>query len=383
MARPMAEKRDYYEVLGVSRDASPDDVKSAYRKLALKWHPDKNPGDHQAEERFKEAAEAYEVLSDADKRAAYDRHGHAGVQGAAGFRTTEDVFGAFRDIFGGDLFSQFFGGRRGGPRGPARGANLRGAVQITFEEMAEGVEKTISLKRREACPACRGTGSRDGKAPVTCRTCGGRGVVVVNQGFFSMQHDCPTCGGEGVTISSPCPSCEGEGLVPTKREVTIRIPAGIEDGMTLRATGEGEPGARGGPRGDLLCQVHVAVHPMLERDGPDLHVQSPVAVSTAVLGGAVEVPTLQGTLQVKVPASTTPGSVLRIRGEGLPRLDRPGRGDLHVHVLLDVPQNPGRRVRDAFEALRLAERDEAGPARRRFADLLREHRQALERRRKA
>ncbi len=379
MTPPMTAKRDYYEVLGVAREATPDEVKAAYRRLALKFHPDKNPGDKAAEEKFKEAAEAYEILSDAAKRAAYDRHGHAGVQGGAGFRTNEDIFGAFRDIFGGDFFDSVFGGR-GGHRGPPRGANLRCTVEIPFEAMAEGVEKTISLKRREACPTCRGTGSKDGKAPVTCRTCGGRGVVVVNQGFFSMQHDCPHCGGEGVTISSPCPACDGEGLAPQKRDVTIRVPAGIEDGMTLRAQGEGEPGPRGGHRGDLLCQIRVAPHPIFQRDGPDLFVAVPVPLSTAVLGGEVEVPALAGSLHVKVPPSTTPGSELRLRGEGLPRLDRPGRGDLRVQVVLDLPQNPGRRMRDALETLKTAERDEVGPARRKYGDLLREHRQQAERR---
>jgi molecular chaperone DnaJ len=380
----MPAKRDYYEVLGVARDASPDAVKAAYRKLALTYHPDKNPGDKTAEVWFKEAAEAYEVLSDADKRAAYDRHGHAGVQGGGGFRTTEDVFGAFRDIFGGDLFETFFGGagRRGGPRAAPRGANLRAVLDVTFEEMAEGVEKQISLKRRDTCPTCKGSGSKDGKPPVPCKTCGGRGAVVVNKGFFSMQQECPTCSGEGVTIASPCPACEGEGLVAAKREVRLRVPAGIEDGMTLRAAGEGEPGPRGGHRGDLLVTVRVGAHPVFRREGSALRLEAPVPLSTAVLGGDVEVPTLSGSLHVQVPPSTAPGSELRLRGEGLPRLDRPGRGDLYVHVVLDVPQNPGRRLRDALEALRQAEADETGPARRRYNDFLREHRQQAERRKK-
>ena len=374
---PMAEKRDYYEVLGVARDASADDIKAAYRKLALKYHPDKNPGDKGAEEKFKEAAEAYEVLSDDAKRATYDRVGHGGFQEGVGFRNAEDIFGAFGDIIG-SIFGGGMGGRPG--RRSNRGATLGTAVEVSFDEMARGVTKTLQLKSRETCKTCRGSGSRDGKAPVTCRTCGGRGAVMASQGFFSVQTRCPTCGGEGVTISSPCPDCGGEGLKPAKREVTIRVPAGMESGRVLEVRGEGEPGPRGGPRGDLHVEVHVGEHPLFRREGPDLHVEVPVPITTAVLGGEVEVPTLLGSNTVKVPAGTSPGQLIRVRGEGLPRLERSGHGDLYVRVVLDMPTNPGRRLRDALEALRAAERDEAGPARRTYADRLKDHRKQVEKR---
>jgi molecular chaperone DnaJ len=377
----MADKRDYYEVLGVAKDASADDVKAAYRRLALKYHPDKNPNDKAAEERFKEAAEAYEVLSDADKRAAYDRHGHAGVQGGVGFRSTEDIFGAFRDIFGGDFFDSLFGGG-GGRRanGPPQGASLRCALELSFDEMAEGVERTISLKRRETCETCRGTGSRDGKPPTPCRVCGGRGQVQTSQGFFSVRRTCPQCGGEGVTIAAPCVTCRGEGLTPARREIRVRVPAGIEDGSILRVRGEGEPGPRGGARGDLHCEIRVGEHPLFQRDGADLHVEVPVPLSTAALGGEVDVPTLAGASVVKVPPATAPGSLIRIRGEGLPRPEASGRGDLYVRVAYDVPHSPGRRVRDALDVLRAAERDEVGPARKAYGDALRDHRRKAERR---
>ena len=375
MSRPMAEKRDYYEVLGVARDASSDDVKSAYRRLALKYHPDKNPGDKAAEEKFKEAAEAYEVLSDDTKRATYDRVGHGGFQDGVGFQSSEDIFGAFGDIIG-SIFGGAGGGRGG--RRSNRGATLGTSVDVTFEEMAAGVSKAIPLRSRETCRTCRGSGSRDGKAPVPCRTCGGRGAVMASQGFFSVQTRCPTCGGEGVTISSPCPDCGGEGLKAGKREVSVRIPAGMEAGRLLEVRGEGEPGPRGGPRGDLHVEVRIGEHPLFKREGPDLYVDVPVPITTTVLGGDVEVPTLSGANTVKVPAGTAPGQLIRVRGEGLPRLERSGRGDLYVRIVLDMPVNPGRRVRDALETLRAAERDETGPARRTYGDKLKEHRKQLE-----
>ena len=246
----MAEKRDYYEILGVSKTASAEEIKTAYRKLAMKFHPDKNPGDKAAEEKFKEAAQAYEVLSDAEKRPAYDRHGHAAVEGGGGFRTNEDIFGAFRDIFGGDLFGSLFGGRGGGGGGgrAARGADVAVSVDLTFQEMAEGVTKTVTVRRREACATCKGSGSRDGKAPVPCKTCAGRGVVGRRMGFVVLQQDCVTCRGQGSTIASPCPDCGGEGVRGVKSDVRVQIPAGVEDGMVVRARGEGEAAPRSGAR---------------------------------------------------------------------------------------------------------------------------------------
>ncbi|HVG93764.1 MAG TPA: molecular chaperone DnaJ [Planctomycetota bacterium] len=375
----MADKRDYYEVLGVARTASADEIKTAYRRLALKHHPDKNPGNKEAEDRFKEAAEAYEVLADEKKRAAYDAHGHAGVAGGPHFESAEDVFSAFRDIFGGDLFGSIFGGGGGRPRS-TRGASVRARVDLTFLEMARGVTKRVTVRRRETCPTCRGTGSRDGKAPVACRTCAGQGVVRQAMGFMAIQRECPQCGGAGTTIASPCGDCHGEGLRAARAEVPVQIPAGVPDGVLLAVRGEGEPSRRAGSRGDLEVEVHVAEDALFHRDGdgPDIYVETPVPLSIAALGGEIEVPSLTGVHALKVPAGTRPGQRLRIRGEGLPVPGQHRRGDLYAVIVLDVPDSPGRRVREALEALRAAERDEIGSARRHYDDLLREHRRRLE-----
>ena len=378
----MAEKRDYYEILGVPKAASAEDIKTAYRRLAMKFHPDKNPGDKAAEEKFKEAAQAYEVLSDAEKRAAYDRHGHAAVEGGGGFRSNEDIFGAFRDIFGGDLFGSLFGGRGGGGGRVARGADLAVAVEMTFTEMAEGCTKTISVRRREACTTCKGSGSRDGKAPLPCKTCAGRGVVGRRMGFVVLQQDCEACRGQGTTIASPCADCGGEGVRGVKAEVRVQIPAGVEDGMVVRARGEGEAAPRSGVRGDLDVEIRVEAHPIFEREGADLLVKAPVPVSTAALGGELEVPSLGGVNTIKIPAGTPHGRRIRVRGEGLPYPQRSGRGDLYVVVVVDFPESPGRRTREALEALRNAERDEMSPARRQFSDLVKEHRRLLEKKKK-
>jgi molecular chaperone DnaJ len=375
----MAEKRDYYEVLGVGRDASADDIKVAYRKLALKYHPDKNPGDKQAEERFKEAAEAYEVLSTPEKRQAYDRHGHAGVGAGVGFQDASDIFGAFSEIFGSDLFGSLFGGAGGGGRrgGPQRGRSLRVEIGITFEEMSQGVTKTISLKRNETCGTCRGSGAKDGRAPVTCTTCRGQGRVSVNQGFFAISRTCPRCNGEGVMVEHPCGTCGGAGLAPQKREISLRVPAGVPDGVILRVAGEGEHGPRGGPAGDLNCLIRVVEHSLFQRseeDPSDLLLDVPVPLSVAVLGGKIEVPNLAGsTVTVSLDAGTEPGQVLRVKGAGLPRFQGGGHGSLYVRVAYDVPKAPGRALRKAFEALRDAESAEIGPARRRFEDEVRRH----------
>lgn len=368
----MADKRDYYEVLGVAREASADDIKAAYRKLALKNHPDKNPGDKAAEERFKEAAEAYEVLSDADKRAAYDRYGHAGVGGGAGFQDVRDIFGAFGDDLASELFGSFFGGAGGRRGGPLRGRTLRVEIVLSFDEMARGVAKTITLKRNESCGTCRGTGSRDGSRPVACATCRGQGRVSVNQGFFAIARPCPRCAGEGLVVENPCAACQGAGLAPQKREIALQVPAGVPDGVILRVSGAGEHGPRGGPAGDLNCVIRVQSHPLFERsddDPSDLFVTVPVPVALAVLGGKVEVPTVAGqAVSVALEPGTEPGHILRVKGEGLPRMQGGGRGSLFVRVAYDVPRAPGRALRKALEALREAEAGEVGPARRRFDD---------------
>jgi len=343
----MASKRDYYEVLGVARGASRDEIKAAYRKLAVKHHPDKNPGDKAAEESFKEASEAYAVLSDADKRAHYDRFGHAGVgeQPFTGFDAS--IFGDFSDILGGLFgFEGFFGG--GGRRrtGPERGSDLRTRVDITFEEMARGVERTISVPREEACETCGGTGHPKGSAPVQCRACGGRGQLRASQGFFTMLRTCPQCGGAGQVITDPCATCSGQGRVEKIHRVKVPIPAGIEDGTRVRLTGHGEGGLRGGPPGDLYVVVHVRDHEVFVREGADLHVEEEISAFHAALGAEIEVPTLDGAERLQVPAGTQPGDTVTLRGKGLSRLRRGGKGDLVVHLRVVVPRKLSAKQRE-------------------------------------
>lgn len=340
-------KRDYYEVLGVERAAGVAEIKSAYRKLAVRWHPDKNPGDAEAEERFKEAAEAYAVLSDADKRARYDRFGHAGVGGAAGaggagfggFDPT--IFADFSDVLG-DLFG--FGGRSRGGRGPRRGADLRYDLALDFEEAAFGLNRKLEIPRLESCPDCSGSGSASGRTPQPCSACGGRGQVRFTQGFFTVARTCPQCGGEGTTVADPCRACAGEGLVQREREIEVTIPPGVDDGTRLRLSGEGEHGRWGGPRGDLYVVVRVRPHERFQREGP--HVFSKVRISypQAVLGAAVPVDTLHGESSVEVPPGTAQGARFRLRGEGIQRIGGGGRGDHLVEVEIDVP-----RARDLSE----------------------------------
>lgn len=373
------EKRDYYEILGVGRQAGEAEIKKAYRRLALKWHPDKNPGSHEAEGRFKEAAEAFEVLRDGQKRARYDRYGHQGLDGQAGFHDVSDIFSAFGDLFGGDLFGSFFGGReqRGGP---PRGNSLEVQVDLGFEEMARGVKKTVVIRRRERCDGCRGAGSSDGRPPVRCPRCGGSGYQTVNQGFFAVRRGCHACGGEGVAIENACDRCDGTGLAAKRREVEVSVPSGIEDRMVIPMRGEGEAGPRGGPHGDLHCVVRVAEHDFFvrsPRDPADLFVEVPVPVSTALLGGRVEVPTLDGTESLVVDAGTEPGATLKVRGAGLPRLQRSGRGNLYVRLGYDVPRRPSRKLRKALESFAEVEKKEVGPARKKFAGLLENHRRLL------
>lgn len=338
----MAQKRDYYEVLGVDRKADDDTIKRAYRKIALENHPDRNPGNADAERRFKEAAEAYAVLSDAEKRRRYDQFGHAGVDGgqAGGFATAEDVFAAFGDLFGGGgggFFEQFFGGGRRG-RG-RRGASLKVDLELTLEEVAAGARRTIELKRAEPCGTCSGSGARAGTKARRCTTCSGHGQVIRQQGFFQLRQTCPACQGQGTTIDDPCPKCQGRGKVPKDAPITITVPPGIESGHTERIAGQGEPGEGGGPPGDLVVVLHVKEHDVYTRFGDDLLMQSRISFRQAVMGDEVEIPTITGeTVVLKIPAGTQPGEKLRVRNQGLPRGDGYGRGNLVVQVQVDVPR---------------------------------------------
>jgi molecular chaperone DnaJ len=359
----MAGKRDYYEVLGVDRGAGRDEIKAAYRKLAVKYHPDRNPGDKEAEERFKEAAEAYAVLSDPERRAHYDRFGHAGVgeQPFTGFDAS--IFSDFADILGNFFgFEGIFGGGRR-RSGPERGADLRLGVSITFEEMAAGVERSLEIPREESCEVCGGSGLAAGAKPEQCSMCGGRGQVRVAQGFFAMVRPCPNCSGRGQVIKNPCRECRGSGRVERRRQVKVRVPAGVEDGTRLRLVGQGEGGLRGGPAGDLYVVVRVGGHELFVREGADLHVEQEISAFRAALGTEVEVPTLDGALKISIPPGTQPGSVQRVRGKGLQRLQRSGHGDLVVHFNVVVPRKLTANQREHLEAV-VAEESKPGVLRR-------------------
>jgi molecular chaperone DnaJ len=347
-------KRDYYEILGVQKTASDQDIKSAYRKQALRFHPDRNPGDKSAEDKFKEAAEAYAVLSDAEKRAAYDRYGHAGVSGAGGAGFDPSTFTGFEDIFSnlGDMFGfgdVFGGGRRRG--GPQRGADLRYDMEISFEESAKGVDSSIQIPRQEPCETCSGSGAAPGTSAKRCGQCQGRGQVRYQQGFFVVARTCSTCGGTGSVISDPCKSCHGTGQMTRDRKLTVKIPAGIASGQRLRLYGEGELGAMGGPPGDLYVVVGVPEHEFFRRDGDDLFCEVAVNYPTLVLGGDVMVPTLDGEERLKIAEGTAPGTVLRLRGKGMPNVGGRGRGDLHVMVQARVPKKPTKEQRALLEKL--------------------------------
>jgi molecular chaperone DnaJ len=350
-------KRDYYEVLGVSKTATDGEIKSAYRKLALKHHPDRNPGDKAAEEKFKEAAEAYAVLADADKRHLYDRFGHAGLGSAAtggqGFDPSvftgfEDILGGLGDIFGfGDIFG---GGRRRG--GPTRGADLRYDLEITFEESAHGAETSIQIPRQESCETCHGSGAAPGSRPTTCPQCQGRGQLRYQQGFFTVARTCGQCRGSGQVISNPCTTCRGAGRVQKERKLTVKIPAGIATGQRLRLSGEGEAGTSGGPSGDLYVVVHVQEHEFFHREGNDLFCEIPLNFPTLALGGEITVPTLEGEEPFKVPEGTQTATTFRLRGRGMPDVTgRGGRGDLLVTVKAITPKKLNREQKKLLEQL--------------------------------
>jgi molecular chaperone DnaJ len=347
-------KRDYYEILGVARSATEQEIKSAFRKLALKFHPDRNPGDKVAEEQFKEAAEAYAVLADTDKRHMYDRFGHAGLGGAAtgGFDPTvftgfEDILGGLGDIFGfGDVFG---GGRRRG--GPQRGADLRYDLEISFEEAAKGTEASIQIPRPETCETCHGSGAAAGSSPVTCPQCQGRGQLRYQQGFFTVARTCGQCRGSGSVITKPCATCRGAGRVQQEKKLSVRIPAGIATGQRLRLSGEGEAGPGGGPSGDLYVVVHVQEHPFFQRDGNDLYCEVPLNFTTLALGGEIQIPTLDGQEAFAIPAGTQTGSTFRIRGQGMPDVSGRGRGDLLMTVKVSTPKKLSKEQRKLLEQL--------------------------------
>lgn len=349
---------DYYELLGVERAASADDLKKAYRKLALKYHPDRNPGDKAAEEKFKEISVAYEVLSDAQKRAAYDRVGHEaytqrGRPGPSGGGDGGDPFDLFSQIFGdnaGDIFGEAFGGgrrRRGGPQG---GADLRYDLQIEFDEAVYGVEKQIQIETTAACGRCQGAGAEPGTKKSTCEQCRGAGQVTMTQGFFSVRQPCPRCRGTGESISDPCRECGGHGRVRANRKINLHIPAGVETGTRMRVAGEGEAGSRGAPSGDLYVVLFVKEHDFFKRQENDIVIEVPVDFPTAALGGEIRVPTITGPAQLKVPPGTQPGTVFRMRGKGVPSIRGQGRGDQLVQVLIEVPRNLNREQRERLSA---------------------------------
>jgi molecular chaperone DnaJ len=347
-------KRDYYEVLGVARAASEQEIKSAYRKLALKYHPDRNPGDKEAEERFKEAAEAYACLADAEKRQLYDRYGHAGVGGATqgGFDPSvftgfEDIFGGLGDIFG---FGDVFGGRRRG--GPQRGADLRYDLEISFEEAAKGTETTIQIPRQEACETCAGSGAAPGSKPTTCPQCQGRGQLRYQQGFFTVARTCGQCRGSGTIVSKPCTTCRGAGRIQRERKLTVKIPAGIATGQRLRLNGEGESGTAGGPPGDLYVVLVVQEHAFFHRDGNDLYCEIPVNFPTLALGGSIMIPTLDGGEEAyEVADGTQSGATIRLSGRGMPDVSGRGRGDLFVTVKVVTPKKLSRDQKKLLEQL--------------------------------
>ena len=333
-------KRDFYEILGLAKNATEDDIKKSYRKLAMKYHPDRNPDSKGAEDKFKEAKEAYEMLSDPQKREAYDRYGHAGVDpnmgGSGGSGGFADAFGdIFGDIFGGAAA----GGARGGRGGPQvyRGADLRYNLEISLEQAANGFDTTIRVPSWDGCETCHGSGAKPGTSPTSCPTCAGHGQVRMQQGFFSIQQTCPKCHGTGKIIPEPCAACAGAGRIKRNKTLEVKIPAGIDDGMRIRSSGNGEPGMNGGPPGDLYVEIHIKAHQVFQRDGDDLHCEMPISYATAALGGEIEVPTLGGKVSFTVPDGTQSGKVFRLRGKGVKGVRSGLAGDLFCHVVVETP----------------------------------------------
>lgn len=366
----MAFQRDYYEVLGLNRSASQSDIATAYRRLAIKYHPDKNPGDQEAIDRFKEAAEAFEVLHDMEKRARYDRYGHAGVNGqgaaAAHFTDVEDIFAAFGDIFG-DLFG---GGRR---RRPRKGRDVRCDVSLTLHEAANGTTKTIEFQRQDRCDDCMGTGAADGTPPEPCSYCAGRGRIIQSAGIVRVQTTCPSCHGAGSIVKKPCRSCRGTGHRAKTVSTEVVIPAGVDDGMQVRLTGEGEPSPNAGPPGDCYCHISILPHPLFEREGQNLVCRVPITYSQAALGTSLEVPTLQGREELEIPPGTQPGETFRLSGRGMPDPRRRGLGDLFVQVLVEVPKKLSDDEETLLRQMADIEHKRVTPHRKSFFDKLKNY----------
>lgn len=335
--------RDYYEVLGVAKSASQDEIKKAYRKLAMQYHPDKNPGNKEAEEKFKEAAAAYDVLGNTEKKAKYDRFGHAAFEsggfggGGQGFENVEDIFANFSDIFG-DIFGMSGGGRGRRTSGPRKGADLRYLLEVDLEEVINGTEKNLEFDTEDTCDSCKGHGTAQGTAPETCSSCGGAGQVVSRQGFFSMSTPCPSCQGRGTIIKNPCRKCRGNGQMSVARKIRVTIPKGVDNGTRLRVTGEGEGGVKGGPRGDLYVEMRLKDHPKYNREGTDLFAELPISYTQALLGAELEVDTFDGKKKLSIPAGSSHGGLLRLAGLGVPHMGRSGRGNLYFKLNIQFPK---------------------------------------------
>ena len=373
----MAEKRDYYEVLSVSRTASEEEVKRSYRKLAVKYHPDKNPDDPHAEEKFKELGEAYDVLMDADKRAAYDRFGHAAfTQGMGRGGGFHDPFDIFREVFsgaGGGIFESFFGGGATTDReGRQRGSDLRYDMQITLEEAAFGVDKEIEVRKLDTCAKCAGKGAEPGSRTINCPSCGGRGQVISSRGFFQVSQTCPRCRGVGQIIEKPCRACDGEGRAENTSRIQLKIPAGIADGSRLRSSGNGEAGIRGGPAGDLYVVIHIKEHPIFQREDDNLYCEVPISFTLAALGGEIPVPTLEGKANLKIPAGTQSGQVFKLRGKGVANVNARDRGDLFARLLVEVPSRLNHEQRQKLEEFASLCGEENTPLHKSFFERARE-----------
>lgn len=372
----MANKRDFYEILGVNRDASDEDIKKSYRKLAMKFHPDRNPDSKDAEEKFKEAKEAYEILSDKEKRAAYDAYGHAGVNPQMG--GGPGGMGGFSDAFG-DIFSEIFGGQArgggGGRGGVYRGADLRYNLEITLEQAARGTETKIRIPTLEECDTCHGTGAKPGTSAKTCHTCNGAGQVRMAMGPFSMAQTCPTCHGTGKVIPDPCNTCGGSGRVKKHKTLSVKIPAGVDEGDRIRLSGEGEAGQGGGPPGDLYVVVSLKAHSVFQRDGNDLHCEMPISFTVAALGGDIIIPTLDGEAKIKIPAETQSGQVFRLRGKGIKGVRSNVHGDLMCHVVVETPVRLTDRQKELLrelEDINIKDGDKHTPRSKSFFDKVRD-----------